>query len=61
MPEEVLAPIDSLDPDTSPPAEVVRLHFEERLDPEAAGALWALILNPHRPEWPSSGDGVAGR
>jgi len=46
MTEQVPAPFDTLDPDTSPPLGVVRVRLAERVDPEAADALWSLILNP---------------
>jgi len=39
----------------------VRLRIGERFDPEAADALWSLILNPGRPQRPGSGDRDAGR
>lgn len=39
----------------------VRLRIGERVDPDAADALWAVILNPDRSRRPGSGGGDAGR
>ncbi len=55
------APSDSLPPDIPPSLGEVRLLISERIDPEAADALWALILNPERSQRPGSGDEDAGR
>ena len=33
------------EPQPSDPAPIVRLHLTERVDPEAAAALWSLIFN----------------
>ena len=59
MPEDP-APSDNPDPHISPLPGAVCLWLSERVDPDAADALWALLLS-QTPAEPDSGGNGAGR